>query len=103
MDVTQVVEMVKARLGISTSVRDSYLTAIVNGILQELTGSYGLTLEVDNSWHLMFVADYATWQYQSVVEPAHSPAGRVPLSMPRHLQFRLHNLLIKQQAGDADV
>lgn len=96
-------DLIKARLGITSTVRDAYLTAIINGVVKELEDEKGLVLDGANPYHLMFVVDYVTWRYQSVVEPAHSPAGRVPLSMPRHLQFRLHNLVIKQQAGGRDV
>src|SRR5690554_3395299 len=102
MDASTVLDLVKARLGITTAVRDTYLTAIINGIIKELEDEKGLALDGANPYHLMFVVDYSTWRYQSVIEPSHIP-GRVPLPMPRHLQFRLHNLVIKQQAGDADV
>src|SRR5690554_7348880 len=103
MDTSTVLDLVKARLGISSTVRDTYLTAIIEGVITELEDVQGLVLDDANPYHLMFVVDYATWRYQSVREPGKDPAGRVPLSMPRHLQFRLHNLVIKQQAGDADV
>lgn len=103
MDTATVLELVKARLGLTSAVRDTYLAAIIDGIVRELEDEKGLALDGANPYHLMFVVDFATWRYQSVVEPAHSPAGRVPLSMPRHLQFRLHNLVIKQQAGGRDV
>lgn len=85
MDVTQIVALVKERLGIRTAVRDTYLTAIVEGVVKELEDEKGLTLQADNSYHLIFCVDYATWRYQSRDESG---------AMPRHLQFRLHNLLI---------
>ena len=103
MNTETVLQLVKARLGITTNVRDSYIEAIVQGVITELEDVQGLVLDDANPYHLMFVVDYATWRYQSVREPGKDPAGRVPLSMPRHLQFRLHNLVIKQRAGDADV
>lgn len=85
MDVTTVVELVKERLGIRTAVRDNYLTAIAKGIIKELEDEQGLSLAADNPYHLIFVCDYAAWRYQS----RDSVSG-----MPRHLQFRLHNLII---------
>jgi len=85
MDVTQVVALVKARLGISTAVRDTYLTAIVEGVVRELADEKGIALKSDDANHLMFCVDYATWRYQS-----RDSTG----AMPRHLQFRLHNLII---------
>lgn len=89
MDVNTVVTLAKARLGITTEIRDSYITAIANGILAELSDEKGLVLDGANPCHLMFVVDYTTWRYQSVVEGTSSS-----LSMPRHLQYRLHNLMV---------
>lgn len=91
MDSTLVVSLVKGRLGIKTAVRDSYLTAIVDGVLKELEEVQGLSLDGDNPHHLMFVVDYATWRYQSVAD---NTPGQ---TMPRHLQYRLHNLVIAGQ------
>ena len=85
MDASTVVALVKERLGIKTAVRDTYLTAIVDGVVKELEEEKGLVLDGANPYHLMFVVDYATWRYQS----RDSDAG-----LPRHLQFRLHNLII---------
>lgn len=101
MNTETVLQLVKARLGITTNVRDSYIEAIVQGVIKELEDAQGLVLDGANPYHLMFVVDYATWRYQSVREPENAPSGRVPLSMPRHLQFRLHNLIV--QAGGQDV
>ena len=90
MEVSTVLSLVKARLGISTIVRDTYLTAIIEGIIMELETEKGLVLDGANSYHLMFVVDYATWRYQS----RDSVKG-----IPRHLQFRLHNLLVRSAGG----
>lgn len=93
MDETQILLLVKERLGIRTVVRDSYLTAIVQGVLKELQDEHGLELEPTNAYHLMFVVDFATWRYQSATNNETSFTGS-PVSMPRHLQYRLHNLLL---------
>lgn len=85
MNDQMVVDLVKERLGIRSNVRDLYLTAIVKGVIKELEDEKGLSLDGDNSYHLIFVVDYATWEYQSV-----GSSG----SMPRHLQYRLHNLIL---------
>jgi hypothetical protein len=82
---TEVLHLVKARLGISSNVRDIYLLAIIEGVLTELEEEQGLVLDEANSYHLMFVADFSTWRYQN----RDSADG-----MPRHLQYRLHNLII---------
>lgn len=98
MDETQILTLVKARLGITTAVRDTYLAAIISGVIDELTKEKGIVLNADDAHHLMFVVDYATWRYQNVSEPAHAP-GKTPLSMPRHLQYRLHNLILSAGGG----
>ena len=85
MNASTVVALVKERLGIKTDVRDTYLTAIVDGVVKELEEEKGLALDGANPYHLMFVVDYATWRYQS----RDSDTG-----LQRHLQFRLHNLII---------
>ena len=85
MNTATILELVKARLGISSYIRDTYLLAIIESIITELEDEKGILLDSENANHLMFVVDYSTWRYQSKDE-----AG----GMPRHLQFRLHNLVI---------
>ncbi len=94
MDAAAVVALVKERLGIRTAVRDTYLTAIAAGVLKELEDEKGLALDGANPYHLIFVVDYATWRYQS----RDSDTG-----MPRHLQYRLHNLYIHAGVPADDV
>jgi len=85
MDKETVLNLVKARIGITSGARDEYLTAIISGVKKELEDLQGLSIELDNPFILMFVVDYATWRYQN--RDSHD-------GMPRHLQFRLHNLVI---------
>jgi len=94
MNIAAIVALAKERLGIKTNVRDTYLTAIVNGIVTELTDEKGIILDESNPYHLMFVVDYATWRYQSRDSDG---------AMPRHLQYRLHNLMIHAGGGSGDV
>lgn len=85
--------LVKARIGISTNVRDEYLTAIIESVITELEEEKGLLLKSDNPYHLMFVVDLSSWRYQN----------RDSMNaMPRHLQFRLHNLMISG-GNDGDI
>ena len=94
METATVVSLVKERLGIKTNVRDTYLTAIVDGVIRELEDEKGLVLDGANPYHLIFVVDFATWRYQSRDSDG---------AMPRHLQFRLHNLMIHAGGGSGDV
>lgn len=93
MDTSTVLDLVKARLGISSNVRDIYISAIIDGVIKELEDEKGLALDGANPYHLMFVVDYATWRYQN---------RDTMEAMPRHLQFRLHNLIISG-GGASDV
>lgn len=94
MDIATILSLVKERLGIKTNARDTYLGAIIEGILKELEDEKGLVLDDANPYHLMFVVDYTTWRYQN-----RDSEG----SMPRHLQFRLHNLMIHVGAANLRV
>ena len=82
--------LVKARIGLTTSVRDEYLKAIISAVITELEEEKGLLLDSDNPYHLMFVVDLSAWRYQN----RDSPDG-----LPRHLQFRLNNLMIHVGGG----
>lgn len=86
----QALELTKARLGITSTVRDFYLEKIIEGVIEELQDVNGLSLDEDNPYHLMFVVDYADWRYSN----RDAEGG-----MPRHLQFRLHNLIIQNFGG----
>lgn len=89
MNATTVLDLVKARLGISGTIRDTYLTKIVEGVIAELKTEKGVVLDETNANHLMFVVDYSTWRYTN-----RDSEG----SMPRHLQFRMHNLIVYTQS-----
>lgn len=80
-----ILQIVKDKLGIRTNIRDSYLTAIINGVVRELEDEKGLVLDSADPYHLLFVVDYACWRYESKDESG---------AMPRHLQYRLHNFML---------
>jgi len=85
MDKAIILSLVKASLGITAAVRDTYINAIIDGVIKELEDEKGLVLDNANPNHLIFIVDYVAWRYKS----KDSAEG-----MPRHLQFRLHNLII---------
>ncbi|MGO4887071.1 hypothetical protein ACJ2A9_04875 [Anaerobacillus sp. MEB173] len=83
--------IVKERIGIRSTVRDNYLMFIVEGVVKELEEEKGLVLSATNPYHFMFVVDYSAWRY----------ANRDSMDgMPRHLQFRLHNLILNGGVKD---
>jgi len=89
MDKSIILQLVKEVLGIKSTIRDGYITAIIEGVIKELEDEKGLTLNSANAYHLLFVVDYVAWCYQN----------KDHASMPRHLQYRLHNLIIHVGRG----
>ena len=77
--------LVKATLGYKSSVRDELLKVIVKSVVDELEIQKRITLNYDNSEHLMFVVDYSVFRYEN------KGAG----TLPRNLEYRLRNLIIK--------
>lgn len=90
MDITTILDLIKARLGISTDIRDAYLSAIIESVIKELEDEKGIILDPDNMNHTMFIVDYSVWRYQS-----RDSAGEIP----KHLQWRLRNLYIHNGGG----
>ena len=86
----KVLPLLKARLGVSTSVRDSLFNALIDGIVGDCKDTHGIILEPDNPAHIMLVLDWGTWKYN------HPEDG----TTPRSIQYRLKNLIIKK-AGEA--
>lgn len=91
METATILELVKARIGISTQVRDEYLKAIIAGVLDELELEKGIKLDKDDNRQLMFIVNYTTWKYEN------RDSGD---AMPRYLQWDLNNLYL---SGDKDV
>ncbi len=91
MDTAAVMTIVKARLGISTSVRDAYLESIIKSVITELTDEKGIALDEQNMNHVVFVADYAAWRYQS-----RDSSGAIP----QHIMWRLKNLYLHDGGED---
>lgn len=79
-------ELVKESVGLRSNIRDGFLTAIIKGVEKQLTDEQGIALDLDNPYHLMFLVDFSAWRHKN-----RDSAEKVP----RHLQFRLHNLIIK--------
>lgn len=90
MDIKTILTLVKARKGISTTVRDEYLTAIIKSVITEMEDEKAIILDPQNANHIQFIVDYSTWRYDS--------AGQ-DMGMPRYLQWRLHNLVTHNRKG----
>ena len=85
-------DLLKASLGYKSSVRDVLLKKIIEGVIYELTDEKGIKLEYDNTSHLMFVVDLSAFRYEN-------KGGGM---MPRNLEYRLRNLIIKFGGGSIE-
>lgn len=90
----KVLPLLKARKGISeaTTVRDPLLSAIIEGIESDCKETHGIELDPEKPNHVIFLLDWATWKYDNPQDG----------TTPRSIQFRLHNLIIKE-ARNSDV
>lgn len=84
MDTAQILVIVKDALGIKSTARDPYISVIIEGVIKELEDEKGIALDLSNGNHLLFVVDYVVWKF----------SNKEANGMPRHLQFKLHNLSI---------
>lgn len=91
MDEGQLLELLKLKLGISTDLRDKPLKKIISSVITELTENLGADLVSNRADHEMFVVDFAAYRYEGGVD------------MPRHLQWRLHNLQVSSKGKVSDV
>lgn len=83
-------KLLKADLGISSDVRDEYLNAILIGVSDELNKIYGIEIDYEDISDLMFIVDYSVFRYEH----------REHKDIPRHLERRLHNLIITHGKDD---
>lgn len=83
-------DLMKSKLGISSSVRDAFLFAIVDGVVDELTDVKGIALDAQNATQLMFVVDLASWRYESKATSG---------VLPRNLHYRLNEMILKYGGG----
>ena len=81
----KILGLVKATLGYKSSVRDELLKVIVKSIIDELEIQKRISIDPSNAEHLMFVVDYSVFRYEN-------KGGSV---MPRNLEYRLRNLIVK--------
>lgn len=92
MDEENLLSLLKATLGYRTNIRDDLLKVIIKSIIDEMENNKGIQLFKDNNEHVMFIVDLAAFRYKN-------QGGEM---MPRNLEYRLRNLIIKYR-GAKDV
>lgn len=85
--IDRAVSLVKQREGILNNVQDSYIKAIVEGVISELENEHGITVDMDSMDMFMFVVDMASYRY----------SNRDSLeAMSKHLEYRLKTFYIQR-------
>ncbi len=92
MDEDNILNLVKAVLGYRSTVRDELLKVIIKSVITELKDNKGIVLEPKSDEQVMFIVDLAAFRYKH-------QGGE---TMPRNLEYRLRNLIIKYR-GKNDV
>lgn len=92
MDEDSILNLVKAVLGYRSTVRDELLKVIIKSVITELKDNKGIVLEQKSDEQVMFIVDLAAFRYKH-------QGGE---TMPRNLEYRLRNLIIKYR-GKNDV
>lgn len=90
--VDNAVELVKQREGILNSIQDKYISAIVNGVIEELERDHHIRADLSRMDIFMFVVDLSAYRYSN----RDSLEG-----LPKNLEFRLKNIYI-QECNDID-
>ena len=83
----EILQIVKFKAGLTLDVRDTYILSIIKGARAELANSGIYPEGQDENYkaeYEMYLVDYAYWLYSTKGESA----------LPRHLQFRRHNLIV---------
>lgn len=90
MNNAKLLSLIKLKLGISTDVRDTFLSSLLSAIQDEVEYTLGIPLNDERDDHVHFIIDYAYHRY----------TNRDSALIPRHLQWRMHNLLLERKEGE---
>lgn len=89
-----ILNLVKAILGYRTNVRDELLLRIIDSVVDELEKVKGVPFDFGNNEIVMYVVDMVVFRYQNL-------GGG---TMPRNLEYRLRNLIVKyRKVGEVNV
>lgn len=86
----KLLEIVKSKLGITSTVRDSLLNFLIDTTLKEMNDEHKMVLTDENLTLQEFIIDYVVFKYKNVDFKG----------IPRFLQFRLHNLKINRMRNN---
>lgn len=81
---TDVLFITKSKLGLTYIEEDSAVRFAIVAARQELTNTYGLTIDQTRADHVNILTDMAVYNYQIKDDKG---------ALPRHLEFRINNLM----------
>lgn len=85
MDKAELLAMVRARIGITSTSRDLLLGKIIDSVQQELNDHYGILVLGNESVMFMMVVDIAEWRFNNPQNMS---------GMPLHLKKRINDLIV---------
>ena len=84
MDKTELLAMVRARIGITSTTRDILINKIIDSVLQELNENYGIHSIGNENVMFMLVVDVSEWRFNNPQNMS---------GMPLHLKKRINDLM----------
>lgn len=94
---TNVLSILKQRLGINTTVRDSYLQARIKSTIDSIVIDRNISIDENNSSMLMFLVDYTSYEYVNIQTFDKMQMAGQSGKMPEHLRQRLNNIIVGGQ------
>lgn len=82
-------ELLKFDLHILHNQSDEYLRTRIDAAKKEIVRE-GIELNMEKEDHVLIIVDYAAWLYRKRTQD---------ITFPRHLRYRMNNILISQKAG----
>lgn len=84
----QILILFKIDLGITHTLRDAYFIKFLGASKIEIE-SKGISIDLMDTEDQMLLSDYATWKYRKRQEDA---------GMPRNIQLRIRNRIVKERS-----
>lgn len=91
-NVMSLLDIVKIRVGISSNVRDDFISTLIDATKHQLEKTNGIILDDDNIHHSMFLADFVSWRYDNQGND----------SMPAYLRLQFNDLWNTQKESDSN-
>lgn len=82
-------KILKNDLGRLDNKQDEYLSNRLNSAKKEIERE-GIKIDMDEIEHVLILVDYTAWLYRKRTQD---------IPFPRHLRYRMNNLLFSQKAG----